>query len=106
MGVIDKDGHPKKPLYDLTSVLDGSRDKALSGGRNHADGISGYGSYGIVQYIVDHSKEFPALSYGGVGELCPHLTTEGDCEYLFGQVGTYLALSAVRKVVTSTSGLL
>jgi len=87
LGAIDEDGQPKEPVYELGPVLAGGRGKDLPSKRNHADYISGNGHYDIVRYLVDHKKYFPALYSVGLGECCPHLSTEVDCESLFSQAG-------------------
>jgi len=87
LGAINKEGQPKEPVYELGPVMAGGRRKDLPSKCNHADYISGNGHYDIVKYLVDHKKEFPALYSVGLGECCPHLSTEVDCESLFSQAG-------------------
>jgi len=87
LGAIDNNGHPKAPVYGLVPVVSGGRGKDLPSKRNHADYVESNGNYDIVKYLVDHKKEFPALHSVGVGELCPHLSTEVDCESLFSLAG-------------------
>ena len=89
LGALDNNGHPKAPVYGLVpvAVVSGGRGKDLPSKRNHADYVEGNGNYDIVKYLVDHKKEFPALHSVGVGELCPHLSTEVDCESLFSLAG-------------------
>ena len=38
-----------------------------------------------MQLFVDHQKLLPALYNVAVGKLAPHITTEVECEFLFGQ---------------------
>mmetsp|Transcript_8948 Transcript_8948/g.16583 ORF Transcript_8948/g.16583 Transcript_8948/m.16583 type:complete len:100 (+) Transcript_8948:2-301(+) len=87
LGDIDGDGHPKEPVYELGLVLAGGSGKDLPSKKNLADYISGNGRFDIVKYLVDHKKDFPALNSVGIGECCPHLSTEVDCESLFSQDG-------------------
>ena len=87
LGAIDKDGQPKEPVYGLGPVLAGGRGKDLPSKRNLADYVTGNGDFDIVKYLVDHAQLFPGLFSVGVGELCPHLSTEVDCESLFSQAG-------------------
>ena len=87
LSAIDENGQPKEPVYELGPVLADGRGKDLPSKRNHADYISGNGHYDIVRYLVDHEKHFPAIYLVGIGECCPHLSTEVDCESLFSQAG-------------------
>ena len=40
--------------------------------------------------MIYQDVHFPAIYHVGVGQLCPHISTEVDCESLFSQAG-YLA---------------
>ena len=39
--------------------------------------------------FVDHQKLFPAVYNTTVGQISPHITTEGDRELLFSQAGQF-----------------
>ena len=54
---------------------------------NHAEYIDGAGKYNIAKYLQDHKVQFPAIYNVGIGQLCPHVSTEVDCESLFSQAG-------------------
>ena len=59
----------------------------MKGGHNHANYVDKRGRYCIVKYINDHQDMFPSIGSVGIGQLCPHITTEVDCESLFSQAG-------------------
>ena len=59
----------------------------LPSGRNHADYVDDSGYYAIVPYLMDHAVMFPSLSNVVVGQICPHILAESDCENLFNQLG-------------------
>ena len=63
------------------------RGKNLPSKRNLADYVGHDGDFDIVKYLSDHIEYFPGLFSVCVGELCPHLSTEVDCESLFSQAG-------------------
>ena len=37
--------------------------------------------------MIYQDVHFPAIYHVGVGQLCPHISTEVDCESLFSQAG-------------------
>ena len=86
LGSIDDVGDPKEPVYEIGPVK--SRGKNLDKRqKNHADYMDEKGGYDIVSYLNDFSDRFPALSHVGIGQLCPHISTEVDCESLFSTAG-------------------
>ena len=62
----------------------------LPGGHNHAEYIDQTGQYDITQYLEHHKHKFPAIYIVCLGQICPHISTEVDCESLFSTAG-YLA---------------
>ena len=40
-----------------------------------------------MPYLIDHAEMFPSLSNVVVGQICPHILAEADCENLFNQSG-------------------
>jgi len=86
LGSIDDAGDPKEPVYEIGPVK--RKGKNLDNKkRNHADYINEKGGYDIVRYLNDFSDRFPAISHIGIGQLCPHISTEVDCESLFSTAG-------------------
>ena len=51
--------------------------------KRHAQYIDKPGHYNIVSYLFDHQKIFFGIFHIGVGQICPHLSIEVDCESLF-----------------------
>ena len=86
LGWIDENGDPKEPVYEIGPVV--MKGKNLDHkGRNHADYVDKTGDYDIVRYLTDFADRYPALNHVAIGQLCPHVTTEVDCESLFSQSG-------------------
>jgi hypothetical protein len=85
LGFIDEEGNPQEPIYAIGEVI--AAGKNLPSKRNHAEYIDKTGHYNIVKYLQDHQAQFPAVYHVGVGQLCPHISTEVDCEPLFSQAG-------------------
>ena len=84
LGFTDEEGNPKDPVYAIGEVI--TAGKNLPSKHNHSQYIEKSGHYDIGWYLLDHKVHFPAILYHvGVGQLCPHISTEVDCEYLFCQ---------------------
>jgi hypothetical protein len=89
LGFTDEEGNPKDPVYAIGEVI--TAGKNLPSKRNHSQYIKKSGHYDIGRYLLDHKVHLPAILYHvGIRQLCPHISTEVDCEYLFSQAG-YLA---------------
>ena len=73
----------KEPVYFIDAIVDKGEGKNLPGGHNHAEYVDKTGHYGIVQYLEDHEQKFPAIYMVCVGQICPHISTEVDCELHF-----------------------
>ena len=85
LGFIDEEGNPQEPIYAFGEVIAAGNN--LPSKRNHAEYIDKAGHYDIAKYLLDHRDQFPAVYHVGVGQLCPHISTEVDCESLFSQAG-------------------
>ena len=59
----------------------------LPSGRNHADYMDLKGHYQLESYLEDHNDTFPGIYQVGVGEICPNISHEVDCESLFSIAG-------------------
>ena len=88
LGAYTLEGDPKKePVYSIGAVVEKGDGKNLPGGHNHAEYVDKTGHYDIVQYLEDHKHKFPAIYMVCVGQICPHISTEIDCESLFSEAG-------------------
>jgi len=87
LGAIDENGQPREPIYAFGPVMERGLNLPGKGKRNHADYVDGKGYYNLTQYLDDMKEKFPSSSNMGMGQLCPHITTEVDCESLFSQAG-------------------
>jgi len=83
LGFTDEEGNPKDPVYAIGEVI--TAGKNLPSKCNHSQYINKSGHYDIGWYLLDHNVHFPAIYHVGVGQFCPHISTEVDCEYLFCQ---------------------
>ena len=80
-------GDPIEPILHVGRVI--KKGKDLKSGKNHASYVDKFGHYSLEKYLSDHAKTFPGIHNVGVGEICPHVSTEVDCESLFSQAGFY-----------------
>jgi hypothetical protein len=86
LGAYTEDGDLRDvPLYQIGAVV--KRGKNLPSKFNHANYVDDKGHYNLVQYLEDHRAIFPGIYEVGIGQLCPHITTEVDCESLFSEAG-------------------
>ena len=85
LGAIDDEGKPKKPVYVIGPVT--QRGDNVIYVNNHAGYVGCRVVYKILRYLQDFKEGFPALYHIWVGQLCPLVTAEVDCELLFGQAG-------------------
>ena len=85
LGFNDNDGNPQDPIYAIGEVI--TPEINLPTKMNHAQYIDKSGDYDILSYRFDHKKIFPGIFHVGVGQICPHVTMEVDCESLFSQAG-------------------
>ena len=82
LGAFTVDGDPReKPVYSIGAVVERGTD--LPSGHNHAEYVDHSGHYDIVQYLEHHKRKFPAIHTVCIGQICPHISTELDCESLF-----------------------
>ena len=86
LGAIDDVGDPREPVYEIGPVIKPGKN-LNNRSRNHADNVDEKSGYDIVQYVTDFADRFPSLYHVGIGQLCPHISTEVDCESLFSQAG-------------------
>ncbi len=77
LGTIDDVGDPREHVYEIGPVIK----------PGNADYVNEKGGHDIVCYLTDFADQFPSLYHVGIGKLCPHISTEGDCESLFSQAG-------------------
>ena len=97
LGAYTLDGDPKEePVYSIGAVIKKGRD--LPGGHNHAEYVDETGHYDVVRFLEHHKDTFPAIYTVCVGQICPHISTEVDCESLFSQAGF---LADPRRSLTS-----
>ena len=87
LGAITRMGQPQEPVYFIGPVTEKGVNLPGPGKRNHADYVDKSGYYMIAKYLDDFQKVFPSMSNIGTGQLCPHISTEVDCESLFSQAG-------------------
>ena len=87
LGAIDASGQLKEPVYAFGPVKERGVNLPGKGHRNHADYVDKKGYYDIAKYLDDMKTKFPSISNVGTGQLCPHISTEVDCESLFSQAG-------------------
>ena len=85
LGFNDNDRNPQDPIYAIGEVITPGIN--LPTKMNHAQYIDKSGHYDIFSYLFDHKKIFPGIFHVGVGQICPHVTTEVDCESVFSQAG-------------------
>ena len=86
LGAIDDVGDPREPVYEIGPVI--KPGKNLNNHSNtHADYVYEKGGYDIVRYLTDFADRFPSLYHVGIDQLCPHISTEVDCDSLFSQAG-------------------
>ena len=86
LGSVDAEGQPRdRAVYSIGPVV--KEGVNLPSGHNHAEYIDKSGHYNLVKYLEDHKTEFPAIHEIGIGQICPHISTEVDCESLFSQAG-------------------
>jgi hypothetical protein len=85
LGFNDNDGNPQDSIYAIGEVITPGIN--LPTKMNYAQYIDKSGHYNILSYLFDHKKIFPGIFHVGVGQICPHVTTEVDCESLFSQAG-------------------
>ena len=71
----------KEPVYAIGPVT--QRVANAMHGNNHSGYVDFRGFYNIVRYLQDFKEDFLALYHVGVGQFCPHITTEVDRELLF-----------------------
>ena len=76
IGAIDDEGQLKEPVYAIGKVT--HRGANVMHGKNHADYVDFRIFYNIVRYLQEFKEAFPALYHVGVGQSCPHITTEVD----------------------------
>ena len=98
LGDLDINNQLQEPVYAMGPVKVKGENLPGKGKHNHADYVDRKGYYDIVKYLTHHNDIFPALYLVGVGQLCPHISTEVDCESLFSEAGF---LSSPRRANTS-----
>ena len=85
LDAIDEEGQVKEHVYEIGPLTHMGAN--LMHGNNYADCVDCQGLFNILRYLQDFKEYFPALYHVGVGQFCPHTTTDVDCESLFSQAG-------------------
>jgi hypothetical protein len=85
LGFNYDDGNLQDPIYAMGEVITPGIN--LPSKKNHAQYIDKSRHYDIVSYLYDHKKIFPGIFHVGVGQICPHVSMEVDCESLRSQAG-------------------
>lgn len=86
LGSVAANGDPRDhAVYSIGPVIKGGAN--LLSVHNHAKYIIKSGHYNLVKYLEEHLEDFLAIHEIGVGQICPHISTEVDCESLLSQAG-------------------